>query len=298
MNQDCAKTHRLLGPIFQVLTFFTDHHAKYLRRTLFHESSNTAVMNELGKSLHQERLQRQQPTWTSMTIKGANPSPHGTKIQISEQPGLYIGSIIWDGSEILLQYLLTVLPHDSSIRFLELGAGTGLLGLGLLAALPTVTGLLTDKETHVLEINVARNLDLVPRASVRALVWGTEIQEIQQHAIEGAGHQETQQHAAEGTEQQEKTQQHATKESNYDVLLASDVLYSEECVAPLFHTVNQLITGATIFYLCYKIRDEAAEAVFFTLCRQAGLVFEDVHRKEEHTIYRMQRSNAARGKMN
>jgi predicted nicotinamide N-methyase len=241
-------------------------------------------MNELGKSLHQERLQRQQPTWTSMTIKGANPSPHGTKIQISEQPGLYIGSIIWDGSEILLQYLLTVLPHDSSIRFLELGAGTGLLGLGLLAALPTVTGLLTDKETHVLEINVARNLDLVPRASVRALVWGTEIQEIQQHAIEGAGHQET--------------QQHATKESNYDVLLASDVLYSEECVAPLFHTVNQLITGATIFYLCYKIRDEAAEAVFFTLCRQAGLVFEDVHRKEEHTIYRMQRSNAARGKMN
>ena len=240
-------------------------------------------MNQLGKSLHEERLQRQQPTWNVITVNGA--SPQGTtlaQIQISEKPGLYIGSITWDGSEILLNYLLTVLPHDSSIHFLELGAGTGLLGLGLLAALPTVTGLLTDKETYLLEINVARNVDLAPRTSVRALVWGTE-------------EQETQQHTAEGMKKQ-KTQQHATKESNYDVLLASDVLYSEECVAPLFHTVNQLITGSTVFYLCYKVRDEAAEAVFFTLCLQVGLVRENVDQQGEHTIYRIQREG--RGKRN
>ena len=217
------------------------------------------TMNALGAELHNQRMKRQRPKWTPLVIGNTN-----TTILISEQPGLHIGSITWEGSDILLRHLLQTFRDDlnSKIQFLELGAGTGVVGLGLLAALPHSQVTLTDKDISILSQNVERNNELANRAKVEVLVWGDE----------------------------ERIHTTTGRKELYDCIVASDVLYSAACVNPLFQTVSSLLQmETTTMYLCYKKRDEEAEAIFFQLLENDGICTTVVGKENEHIVFQLKR---------
>ena len=215
-------------------------------------------MNALGAELHAQRMKRQRPKWTRKVIGNTNAT-----ILISEQPGLHVGSITWEGSDILLRHLLQTFRDDSiPFQFLELGAGTGVVGLGLLAALPHSQVTLTDKDISILSQNVEKNNELANRAKVEVLVWGDD------------------------------KRFHTTncRKELYDCIVASDVLYSAACVNPLFHTVSSLLQmETTTMYLCYKKRDEEAEAIFFQLLENDGICSTVVGMENEHIVFQLKR---------
>lgn len=95
-------------------------------------------------------------------------------IDLIDHGDLYTGGIVWECGQTLVE----LLPGIADLRgrsLLELGSGTGVLGLG--AACCGASVLLTDlaEATPLLERNVARNLQLVQRsggsATVSALDW-------------------------------------------------------------------------------------------------------------------------------
>ena len=208
----------------------------------------TLLLASLGAELHQQRLKRTRPTWKTHQI-------NNTTFEISEIPGLHVGSITWNGSEILLQHLIQHrLNTKQAYNILELGAGTGLVGIGLLAALPNSTVTLTEKddiELKLLNQNLGKNEILTSRGTIQQLSWGKD--NVQNH--------------------------------QYDIIVASDVLYSAVCVEPLFKTTLELVQGSTAMYLCYKPRDAEAEAGYFALCDTNGLQCNVIHEEGEHTIY-------------
>ena len=212
-------------------------------------------MNLLGAELHRQRLKRTRPTWKTHQL------PNNTSIQVSSLPGLHVGSITWEGSEILLRHLLQIYKSTATtLNFLELGSGTGFVGLALLACLPLCTVTLTEKdnppELQLLSENLAKNTGILQRGTVAPLSWGEE-----EHDVN-------------------------TTATPYDVIVASDVLYSSACVEPLFKTISQLLVGAsTSMYLCYKQRDADAEQLFFDKLDAACLQYKSIHQEGAHTIY-------------
>ncbi|KAL9650693.1 hypothetical protein ABK040_001749 [Willaertia magna] len=85
-------------------------------------------MNEFLANLHLERMERSKKT---LTIQSIEIKPFGT-IYLKEHSGYHIGSHIWNGSIILLNYLLK-LKKEKNIIFknvIELGSGVGLTGIG------------------------------------------------------------------------------------------------------------------------------------------------------------------------
>ena len=107
-------------------------------------------MNELLGSLHRERIARLRPRETTYAVSGGG----GRTLRIIERPGEHIGSHIWPGSEVLLNYLLFLLEELDlqGKTLLELGSGIGLLGISL-AGSTSARGahvIVTDRDTGIL----------------------------------------------------------------------------------------------------------------------------------------------------
>ena len=213
----------------------------------------------IGAELHQLRLQRLKPKWRTCDIG------HSKTIEISEKAGVHIGSITWEGSLILLSYLQEHLIEEktSRLNILELGAGVGYLGIGLLATFPQLTVTLTEKgsiENQLLQENLDCNSSLTDRGTIQKLEWGVDV---------------------------------VDEDQQYDIIVAADVLYSESCVKPLFKTVSQLLLKKQCcMYLAYKKRDEEAEATFFQLCSINHIDCNIVHEEGKHSIYYIKKSSS------
>ena len=190
-------------------------------------------------ALHRARLQRRGIQWKSCALRGGVLSP---PLMIGERGGLHVGSVTWRGAEILLDYLSCTSSvresNRSTLRTLELGGGTGLLGVGLAAVCgDDVT--LTDRDgIELLEATVARNAALIDTAYGAARVVRLD------WCDEGS-----------------------MSAARFDRVVGADILYNASCVAPLLRTIVALIPPEdckTLFYLCYKVRERDAEAQFFT----------------------------------
>jgi predicted nicotinamide N-methyase len=145
------------------------------------------------------------------------------------------GLTLWRGSELLCNYLLQHAPElfhynsnssfSSSTRVLELGAGLGVCGIlaHLLGASHVV---LTDGDSETLQwlrANVQRNAKkattntpstTMMRITCAQLQWGLHLERFQQrHGI-----------------------------SCFDIIMASDVIYVEEILHPLWQTIQILLS--------------------------------------------------------
>ncbi|XP_036927620.1 protein-lysine methyltransferase METTL21D [Acanthopagrus latus] len=160
-----------------------------------------------------------------------------------------VGCVVWDAAIVLAKYLETKQFHDPSSgvnvwagrRVVELGAGTGAVGLmaASLGAQVTVTDL-EDLQT-LLRVNIQENQALLSSGSVTAKVlqWGEDVSEFM-------------------------------PPPHY--ILMADCIYYEQSIIPLVESLKLLSGPDTCIICCYEQRTEGVnpkvERQFFKLLQQ------------------------------
>ncbi|KAF1548715.1 Protein N-lysine methyltransferase METTL21A, partial [Eudyptes chrysocome] len=181
---------------------------------------------------------------------------------------LGVAAVVWDAAVVLCAYLEMggIDLRDRSV--IELGAGTGLLGIvaTLLDVLLYRLGAhvtITDRAAALefLESNVQANLpsELRPRAVVKELTWGKDLGNFPPGA--------------------------------FDFILGADIVYLEETFAELLQTLEYLCSEQTVILLSCRIRYER-DHKFLKMLRSRFSVYE-VHydsSKDVH-IYKAQRGS-------
>lgn len=192
----------------------------------------------------------------------------GFNLEINVNPvsELEFGTVIWDGALGLCQYFDEHKINFSQKKVIELGAGTGMLGI--LIALLGAEVTITDKPNLLRQIqqNVSVNIPSsdIPRVKVRALSWGHD---------------------------------HIQFPSDYDVIMGTDIVYIPESVPLILKTLQHLSNERTVIYLastmsiCPKVIASGYGALseHFDSNLVHKYIDKDVH------VYRLTRKNITRG---
>ncbi|KAK0138685.1 Protein-lysine methyltransferase METTL21D [Merluccius polli] len=160
-----------------------------------------------------------------------------------------VGCVVWDAAIVLAKYLETRGFHDpasgvntwANKHVLELGAGTGVVGLmaAALGAHVTVTDL-EDLQT-LLEVNIQENKGRISCGSITAKVlkWGEDVSDFLPPP---------------------------------DYVLMADCIYYEQSVVPLVESLKKLSGPSTCIICCYEHRtvgiNPKIEAQFFELLQK------------------------------
>ncbi|XP_019940358.1 protein N-lysine methyltransferase METTL21D [Paralichthys olivaceus] len=160
-----------------------------------------------------------------------------------------VGCVVWDAAIVLAKYLETKQFHDPSRgvdvwagrRLLELGAGTGVVGLmaATLGAQVTVTDL--EDLQNLLRMNIQENQALISSGSITAKVlkWGEDVSDF-------------------------------LPPPHY--VLMADCIYYEQSIVPLVETLRLLSGPETCIICCYEQRTEGVnpkvERQFFESLKQ------------------------------
>ncbi|XP_010204881.2 protein N-lysine methyltransferase METTL21A isoform X1 [Colius striatus] len=174
---------------------------------------------------------------------------------------LGVAAVVWDAAVVLCTYLEIggIDLRDQSV--IELGAGTGLLGIvaTLLGAHVTITDRAAALE--FLESNVQANLpsEVRPRAVVKELTWGKDLGNFPPGA--------------------------------FDFILGADIVYLEETFTELLQTLEHLCSEQTVILLSCRIRYERDHR-FLKMLRGHFSVYE-VHYdpSKDVRIYKAQRGS-------
>ncbi|NXN58672.1 MT21A methyltransferase, partial [Rynchops niger] len=189
---------------------------------------------------------------------------------------LGVAAVVWDAAVVLCTYLEIggIDLRDRSV--IELGAGTGLLGIvatllgkgffvSLFKAIYNCSArvTITDRAAALefLESNVQANLpsELRPRAVVKELTWGKDLDNF--------------------------------PPGGFDFILGADIVYLEETFAELLQTLEHLCSEQTVILLSCRIRYER-DHKFLKMLRGRFSVYE-VHydsSKDVH-IYKAQKGS-------
>ncbi|NWT53102.1 MT21A methyltransferase, partial [Erythrocercus mccallii] len=189
---------------------------------------------------------------------------------------LGVAAVVWDAAVVLCAYLEMegIDLRDRSV--IELGAGTGLLGIvvtllgskepaGVRALYSTCCAhvTITDRAAALefLESNVQANLppELRPRAVVKELTWGKDLDNFPSGA--------------------------------FDFILGADIVYLEETFVELLQTLEHLCSERTVILLSCRIRYER-DLKFLKMLRERFSVSE-VHydSSQDVHIYKAQRGS-------
>ncbi len=165
----------------------------------------------------------------------------------------HTGTKIWDSGIVLSNYLqsnLSSLMFKRPRRIIELGSGTGIVGLTLASVLDMdihkIT--LTDVErmVPVLQSNARAN-DLFSKVTIKPLDWNHS------DVIDDVS-------------------------DVYDFIIAADVVYAYEACLPLANTISKLVKVATLSDLVTKVsimiahedRDPLVKLHFIDLMKERG----------------------------
>jgi SAM-dependent methyltransferase len=202
-----------------------------------------------------------------LDFAGGELTVHGFPLFISEQPntGLGTGLNVWDGAVVLAKYLEITHPDLTGRRVLELGAGTGLVGIA--AALLGADTLLTDLPYALpnLAAAVERNRPKLKGSAVVAeLDWfkPTACAAATAAAAQGA-----------------------------DFILGADVVWVEELIHPLLDTLVWATDkptasgGKPVILLAHQTRSRASDAILFAGLAGRGFAVNTVPRALHHARY-------------
>ncbi|XP_078259292.1 EEF1A lysine methyltransferase 3-like [Rhinoraja longicauda] len=143
-----------------------------------------------------------------------------------------IPAIIWDAGIVLCRYFEKTCINFTGKKVIELGSGTGLVGI--LASLLGGEVTLTDRPNVLNQIvyNVNSNIpsELIVRTKVSALQWD--------HS-------------------------HDQSASKYDVIIGSDIVYDPRQFQPLISTLLHLSKPDTVIYFSSKLIKNIAAVVFY-----------------------------------
>ncbi|CAL8307065.1 unnamed protein product [Merluccius merluccius] len=165
-----------------------------------------------------------------------------------------VAAVVWDAAIVLCMYL--DLLGEVEVRgksAIELGAGTGLVGI--VAALLGAQVTITDREPalELLSTNVRGNVpaQIQHSVSVSELSWGSDLDRYPAGA--------------------------------YHLVLGADIVYLEETFPALLRTLDHLCSDATVVLLACKIRYER-DSKFLDMLRK-GFTVEEVHYDSERDIH-------------
>ncbi|XP_041827922.1 protein-lysine methyltransferase METTL21D [Melanotaenia boesemani] len=160
-----------------------------------------------------------------------------------------VGCVVWDAAIVLAKYLETEQFYEpssgvnvwSGTTVVELGAGTGVVGL--MAATLGAQVIVTDLEDlqNLLKVNIQENQTLISSGSITAKVlkWGDDVSEF-------------------------------LPPPHY--ILMADCIYYEQSIVPLVESLKLLSGPETCIICCYEQRTEgvnpAVERKFFELLQQ------------------------------
>ncbi|CAL8159573.1 unnamed protein product [Prunus armeniaca] len=198
----------------------------------------------------------QQPT---LSKPNAFVSQSSLQLKLDSTPGV-TGAVMWDSGVILGKFLEHA--SDSELLLLqgkkvvELGSGCGLVGC--IAALLGGQVVLTDlpDRLRLLRKNIEVNLrheDMRGSAKVMEFIWGDD-------------------------PDLELT------EPPPDVVLGSDVIYSEGAVLDLLSTLRQLCGGETTIFLAGELRNDAV-LEYFLECAMKDFVIGRLDQRQWHPDY-------------
>lgn len=177
----------------------------------------------------------------------------GRTLTTRQLPSQGLSFQLWPAASALVSLLdqnpsTLLLPSlNSPLRILEIGSGTGLVGIAAAAILGAhVT--LTDLP-HVLpnlRFNAEANAGVIAAlggsVDVRQLIWGDEGDQL-------------------------------SVSTEFDAVMASDVVYYEHLIDPLLKTLSWSVEGEVVFVMAHLRRWKKRDAVFF---RKARKLFEVV----------------------
>ncbi|XP_049743949.1 protein N-lysine methyltransferase METTL21A isoform X3 [Elephas maximus indicus] len=174
---------------------------------------------------------------------------------------LGVAAVVWDAAIVLSTYLEMGAMELRGCSAVELGAGTGLVGI--VAALLGAHVTITDRKVALefLKSNVEANLapQIQPKAIVKELTWGQNLQSF--------------------------------SPGEFDLILGADIIYLEETFTDLLQTLEYLCSDRSMILLACRIRYERDNNFLAMLERQ--FTVSKVHYdpgKDVH-IYKAQRRN-------
>lgn len=166
---------------------------------------------------------------------------------------LGVAAVVWDAAVVLCMYLELGHVDLKGKVAIELGAGTGLVGI--VAALLGATVTITDREPALefLSANVRANIPPEQRAAVQVseLTWG------------------------EGLERYPA--------GGFDIVLGADIVYLEDTFVSLLQTMEHLCSENTVILLSCKIRYER-DTKFLDMMKQRFIV-EEIHYESQRDIH-------------
>ncbi|XP_032882459.1 protein-lysine methyltransferase METTL21D [Amblyraja radiata] len=192
----------------------------------------------------------------------------GSPLRLRQRAVGGVGAVVWDAALVLAKYLERAWPRlgDGSADgggggarpvVVELGAGTGLVGLmaASLGANVTVTDL--EELQDLLNVNINDNKHLVTGSiQAKVLKWGETITDLP---------------------------------SDPDYILVADCIYYEQSLEPLLRTIKDLSGNKTCIILSYEERtmgnNPKVEKLFFELL-QTDFEIEEIPLDKQDEEYR------------
>jgi len=267
-------------------------------------------LKPLGKQnsiINQEIIVEGKKTETMLAItwREFDVDLHNGGFQISSQPlkiqeransGEGTGLIVWDGSIVLAKFLEVEFCNTTlkGKKVLELGSGTGLVGLAA-AILGADQVMLTDLE-YTLD-NIRDNVKLnqgnfvYEKVDVFELDWmkiSAEDSEKQLECTDTPPATVDPLHA----DSQKPVQTILDRVKGTSLILAADVVWVEELISPLVLTIRKILDVADpncLLYLSYQSRSTRADRKLFGLIKEVGLSTEELSAQRLHPEYSSKR---------
>ncbi|TMS01461.1 Protein N-lysine methyltransferase METTL21A [Larimichthys crocea] len=177
---------------------------------------------------------------------------------------LGVAAVVWDAAVVMCVYLELGKVELRGKEAIELGAGTGLVGIvaALLGAKVTITDRQPALDFLSANVNVNVPADLQGSVVVSELSWG------------------------EGLERYPA--------GGFDLVLGADIVYLEDTFVPLLRTLEHLCSDSTVLLLACKIRYKR-DTDFLSMLRRRFTVEEVYYDKHRDIhVYKSQKVTPAR----
>ncbi|XP_067894310.1 EEF1A lysine methyltransferase 3-like [Heterodontus francisci] len=200
-------------------------------------------------------------------IKQNNYTFCGYNLKIARILGANLGvsAYVWDSGIALCKYFEKEKISFTGKKVIELGAGTGIVGI--LAALLGGNVTITDKPKSLMQIRNNVYINIPPvcrnRLKVRPLVWGED---------------------------------DANFPTDYDFILGSDIVYQSDAYPDLVDTLLHLSSEHTTIYLATEFRTDngslAFHEVLLTEYFNCGIV--DTSKDKDIAVYKISKTATSR----
>jgi predicted nicotinamide N-methyase len=201
------------------------------------------------------------------------------RLIIEQRPSLGKGGLCWDAAFILAEHLLATRscwhsglyhhPRRRLTNVLELGAGTGVVGLAVAKFVDSCSVTITDlpELMDLMNSNIARNFHMKMQRGIKSVTSAPGLSDVGYH-IAGSDNQNVVHNVSAAVLKWGENENYSEeKYQNIDLIIASDVVATIYSSSLLVQTLFDLSGEDTNIFLSYKHREDDLMKDFFHLLR-------------------------------